>query len=458
MRIALIGGGGFRVPMVYAALLRSSERLEFDELVLHDVDQVRLSRIEPVLEGLARLHGARVPYRSTIRLDEAIDDVDFVFCAIRVGGLEGRVVDEQVPLMHGVVGQETTGPGGICFALRTVPAMVRIAERVAISAPRAWFINFTNPAGLVTEVLQGVLGERALGICDTPTSLFRRVADVLERPMDGLRFDYFGLDHLGWLRGVFDGEEDLLPELIADDERLGSLEEGRLFGATRLRELGMIPNEYLYFYENPSATVEALRRGVEPRAAFLRRQQSAFYERHYRSPAEAYGGWSATRQEREEHYFAEARAAAGLNGDHEVDATIGGYEREALAVVEGIAHDQAALRVVNTANHGALRILDDDAVVEVTSVISREGAAPLPVGDVSEPCAQLITRVKEVERLTIAAAMQRSTRLAVQAIALHPLVPSDAIARRIFADYMRLQPELRQWRAVESRPLAATEV
>ena len=316
MKIALLGGGGFRVPMVYGALLDRCVRLGIDEVTLYDIDERRLDRIGPVLEGLARERGVQLPFRPTLDLDDALDGADFIFAAIRVGQLEGRVIDELVPLEEGVVGQETTGPGGICFALRTVPEMVRIAERVAVRAPAAWFVNFTNPAGLVTEALQQVLGARVLGVCDSPTSLFREVAAALDRPVGALRFDYFGLNHLGWLRGVYDGDRDLMPALLADDERLATFEAGQLFGGEWLRSIGMIPNEYMYFYYFSSDTVAALRSGVEPRAEFLLRQQAAFYAAESRTPEEALTTWRATRREREGNYFAEARTAAGLPGLH----------------------------------------------------------------------------------------------------------------------------------------------
>jgi 6-phospho-beta-glucosidase len=281
MKIAILGGGGFRVPMVYGALLARAGRLGVDDVSLYDVDEWRLAQIRPVLEGLERERGAELAFAATTSLDDALEGADFVFCAIRVGKLEGRVVDERVPLDEGVVGQETTGPGGLCFALRTVPVMVELAQRVAERAPRAWFVNFTNPAGLVTEAIRMELGDRAIGICDSPAGLCRRVAAALGRRPGDLWFDYFGLNHLGWLRSVHDGERDLLPELLADDDRLGSFEEGRLFGGEWLRALGMIPNEYLFFYYFASDTVGALPFGAAdtcgvpapPAGRVLRREQ-----------------------------------------------------------------------------------------------------------------------------------------------------------------------------------------
>lgn len=443
MKIALLGGGGFRVPMVYGALLARAEALGLDELALYDVDESRLARIAPVLAGLEGEQGGRLDPRPTTDLDDALEGADFVFCAIRVGRLEGRVVDERVPLEEGVVGQETTGPGGLCFALRTVPVMVELAEAVAERAPHAWFVNFTNPAGLVTEAIQQVLGERAVGICDSPTGLCRRVAAALGRDAGDLWFDYFGLNHLGWLRGVYDGDRDLLPDLLADDRALSSFEEGRLFGGDWLRALGMIPNEYLYFFYYAADTVGAVRAGLESRAEFLLRQQSEFYAGDGRTPDEALTAWRATRQEREQAYFAEARTAAGLDGVHDVDVETGGYEGEAMAVVEAIALNQKRVLILNSANRSSLPFLDERAVVEVPCVVSGRGAVPTAVGEVPAHARALIETVKAVERLTIRAALERSHSLALEAIALHPLVPSVNAARRILDAYVERQPELR---------------
>jgi hypothetical protein len=295
MKLCIVGGGGFRVPLVYGALLDKAERLGLDEVVLHDVDADRLGRIGAVLDGLADERGQRLPFRVTTDLDDAVEGADFVFCAIRAGQLEGRVVDESVPLGLGVLGQETTGPGGICFALRTIPPMIALAETMAARAPRAWMINFTNPAGMVTEAVQRVLGERAVGVCDSPSGLCRRVARALGRAREDLAFDYFGLNHLGWLKGVRDRDAELLPALLADDERLSSFEEGRLFGGDWLRSLEMIPNEYLYFFYYASDTVRAIRERPASRGAFLLEQQRSFYAQDGQGPREARAAWGAPR-------------------------------------------------------------------------------------------------------------------------------------------------------------------
>jgi 6-phospho-beta-glucosidase len=443
MKLTIVGGGGFRVPLVYGALLEKTARLSLDEVVLHDIEGARLERVATVLEGLAAEHGERLPFRTTTDLADAIEGADFVFCAIRVGQLEGRVVDEGVPLGLGVLGQETTGPGGICFALRTIPAMVALAQVIAERAPQAWLINFTNPAGMVTEAVQQVLGERAVGICDSPSGLCRRVAAALGREPADLWFDYFGLNHLGWLKGVRDAGGERLPGLLEDDARLAGFEEGRLFGGEWLRSLGMIPNEYLYYFYYSSDTVEAIRESPASRGVFLLEQQRRFYAQDGQGPAEALASWRATRHDRERSYMAEARSAAGDGSEHDIEAN-SGYESEAMAVLEAIALNTRAVLILNTANRSGLPVLDARAVVEVPAVVGRAGPVPLAVGEVPAHAGALVALMKEVERTTIDAALTGSRELAIKALALHPLVPSVTTARAIFDGYAERLPALKE--------------
>jgi 6-phospho-beta-glucosidase len=429
MKLALVGGGGFRTPLVYGALLERAERMVVDELVLHDLEEKRLLRIASVLEGLTAETGIRVPFRLTLNLEDAVEGAAVVFCTIRVGGLEGRAVDERIPLAEGVLGQETVGPGGISFALRTVPVMLEIAETVARRAPDGWLVNFTNPAGLVVEALQPVLGTRAIGICDGPESLFRGVARALGRPREDLWFDYFGLNHLGWLRAVRDEHGDRLPELLADDGKLASFPEGRMFGGELVRLLGMIPMEYLWYYHYAEHAVEAAR-GGRTRAEELQAQQIPFYASDSEAPAEALASWRAALAARNASYMAEAGKP---EGGSEEDAV--GYEHVALDVLEAVTGGGASVLVVNTSNRGSLPFLDYDAVVEVPCVVGPTGVFPLAVGDVAAPARELMETVKEVERLTIESARTGSRELAERAIALHPVVGSTEKAKRILAGY-----------------------
>jgi 6-phospho-beta-glucosidase len=441
MKIALLGGGGFRTPLAYSALQSLAQRVRVDELVLHDLDQDRLDRVRLVLDGLDDgSNTPRLPVHGTTNLIDALDGADYVWCAIRVGGLEGRLIDERVPVREGVVGQETTGPGGMAFALRSLPALLDIARAVARCAPRAWFINFTNPVGLITEALQQVLGDRVIGVCDTPTGLCNRVAALLQRSPRELWFDYFGLNHLGWLAGVRDANGDLLSGLLTNDAALGALREARLLGIERLRRLGMIPNEYLYYYDHPRSAVEAVRNG-NGRADYLVEQQRAFYTTPVASGREAVGKWRGAWQERERTYMADA--APGSEPEHAEPSQ--GYAEVAAELLGALASNEQRIMILNVANRGSLPFLDERAVVEVPCVVGSFGAVPVAMGDVPHVARELIERIKHIERLIITASAERSAGLALEALALHPLVPTEHVAERIFDGYLAGHASLREY-------------
>ena len=217
MKLCILGGGGFRTPYVYQALLRDGGSPRITEVALYDIDEDRLRAMTIILEQFAVGFDDAPRLLPTTSLRSAIEGSDFVFAAIRVGGLEGRRCDEHVALDLGVLGQETTGPGGLAYAIRTVPVMMEVARLVKELAPQAYLMNFTNPAGIITEAMQSVLGDRVLGICDTPSGLGRRVAGMLGLDHTRVQMDYVGLNHLGWMRRVMSNGTDVLPQLLADE-------------------------------------------------------------------------------------------------------------------------------------------------------------------------------------------------------------------------------------------------
>ena len=430
-RLTILGGGGFRVPLVYGQLLGPESPIS--SVVLHDVSASRLAAISRVLTAQGASAATKPEISVTTDLSEALTGADFVFSAIRVHGLAGRVIDERVALAEGVLGQETVGAGGIAYGLRTLPVAEAIARRIALVAPGAWVINFTNPAGLVTEAMAAHLGDRVIGICDSPSALGRRVLRALGVP--SARLNYAGLNHLGWLSAVRVDGEDMLPRLLASGEALSSFEEGRLFGAERLRALGAVPNEYLhYYYETPSL-VRAELSAPETRGEFLLRQQDECYARLARA-ADPLATWQATRRQRDATYL----ALEGL-GERD-DAEGGGYEAVALALMLAIATGTPTDLILNVRNRGTLAVLDDAAVVEVPCRVDGSGAHPYPGASIPEHGVGLVKRIKAVERGVLEAASTGSRAVAVRAMACHPLVDSVPIARRLIAEYQRHLPEL----------------
>ncbi|WP_039934141.1 6-phospho-beta-glucosidase [Streptomyces viridochromogenes] len=441
MKLTILGGGGFRVPLVYGALLQDHAEGRVTRVVLHDLDAGRLSAVTRVLAEQADGVLDAPEVTATTDLDEALRGADFVFSAIRVGGLQGRADDERVALAEGVLGQETVGAGGIAYGLRTVPVAVDIARRVARLAPDAWVINFTNPAGLVTEAMSRHLGDRVIGICDSPVGLGRRIARVLGANPQEAWIDYVGLNHLGWVRGLRVAGRDELPRLLADPDLLGSFEEGKLFGVDWLRSLGAIPNEYLHYYYFNREAVRAYQQAEKTRGAFLHDQQARFYAEMSNPDAPALKVWDQTRAEREATYMAENRESAGA-GERDEDDLSGGYEKVALALMRAIARDERTTLILNVRNQRTLSVLDADAVIEVPCLVDANGAHPVTVDPLPGHATGLVCAVKAVEREVLAAADSGSRTTAVKAFALHPLVDSVHVARRLVEGYTDVHPGL----------------
>ncbi|NAZ85951.1 6-phospho-beta-glucosidase [Kineococcus indalonis] len=446
MKLCVLGGAGFRTPFVHQALLRDTGSPRVDEVALHDVDATRLQGMVRILQEMARGFPDAPRITATTQLAPALEGSDFVFAAVRIGGLTGRCRDERVALDLGVLGQETTGPGGIAYALRTVPYALRVAEQVRRLAPDAWFLNFTNPAGIVTEAVQSVLGDRVVGICDTPSGAVRRIADQLGLDHRRVHADYVGLNHLGWLRRVLHDGTDVLPRLLQDRAALQVLEEGLVFGADWLRTLGSVPNEYLYYYYANREAVRTLREARETRGEFLLRTQGAFWEELARTTEGAADLWRATVSARSASYMAEAKGGVQGAPEHpgqpELDPAQQGYAGVALGVMAAISRDERSTVILNIRNHGTVAGLPDDAVVEVPTTVDADGVHPLPTPAPDLHQLGLMQQVKAVERHAIAAAVHGDRTEALKAFALHPLVGSVALARELLDGYVERIPEV----------------
>ncbi|MFN3925630.1 MAG: 6-phospho-beta-glucosidase, partial [Pseudarthrobacter sp.] len=394
----------------------------------------------------------------TTNLPQALAGAGMVFAAIRPGGTSGRVADEKVAQDLGLLGQETTGAGGISYALRTIPHMLNLARLMKEHCPEAWLVNFTNPAGMVTEALLPVLGRKVVGICDSAGGLVQRAARAAGAPLPEGRLDgvgYYGLNHLGWLYRLESNGQDLLPRLLADPLALAAFEEGRLFPQPFLAELGALPNEYLYYYYQWDAAREAMRTMARTRGETIHSQQEELYPRLAAGGADAFRLWEEARRSREEGYLAEARTQ-GAQRD-EADLAGGGYERVALAAMRALSGTGDTQLILNTRNspvpdtaaarpaapEPAIPGLPADAVVEVPCTVTADGALPLPQQAPPEPQLGLLRQVKEVERLTVRAAVEGDREAALAAFAGHPLVDSEALAQALLDGYEREFPALR---------------
>ncbi|MBF4590866.1 6-phospho-beta-glucosidase [Curtobacterium sp. VKM Ac-1395] len=446
MKLCILGGGGFRTPYVYQALLRDTGSPRVEEVALYDVDEVRLHAMVAILTELAADFPDAPVLKPTTDLHRAVEGSDYVFAALRVGGLEGRRCDEHVALDLDVLGQETTGPGGLAYAIRTVPVMVEAAKVIRDLAPNAYVMNFTNPAGIITEAMQTVLGDRVLGICDTPSGLGRRVAGMLGLDHTRVQMDYVGLNHLGWMRRVMYDGRDVLPELMADDGRLGAMEEGHVFGLDWIRSLGAIPNEYLYYYYFNRDAVRSIIGSGKTRGDFLAESQSAFYDRATAAGDGVADLWRETVARRSASYMAEAKGGTQDEPvdakERETDPSHQGYAGVALGVMAAISRNERQTMILNVRNNGTIAGLPRDAVVEVPTMVDANGVHPMSTDQPDLHQIGLMSQVKAVERHTIAAAMTGSKDEALKAFALHPLVDSVTIARDLVRGYIDRIPEV----------------
>ena len=394
LKVAVIGGGSTYTPELVSGLSREGDRLEVRDLVLHDVDAERLEVVGGLARRMLEQGGFAGRLRLTGELDRALDGADVVLIQIRVGGQAARLSDETVPLACGCIGQETTGAGGFAKAMRTVPAVLEIAARAReLAHGDAWIVDFTNPVGIVTRSLLDT-GQRAVGLCNVAITFERSFAALLGVEPSDLVVDQVGLNHLTWVRAVWLGDRDMLPELL--DVHADAVAADLELPASLLHELGAVPSYYLrYFYGHDEVLREQL-------AGVPRAQAVAEIEREllglYRDPTLA-----------EKPALLEQRGGAY-------------YSEAATALIASLYADTGDVQEVDVRNGTTLFGLQADDVVEVPARIGRDGPTPLPQPPLAPELLGLVQHVAAYERLTAEAASTRNPEVARRALLAHPLI------------------------------------
>ena len=427
MKLAIIGAGGARTPLLINGLIRSD--LPIREIALYDPEGERTA----LMAEVARRRASRVALQVTSTAAEAITGAEFVFISIRVGGIRARAHDEATALAHGIVGQETVGPGGFAKAMRTVPHVVGYAREIKDLAPRAWIINFTNPVGIVTQAVRVATGARIIGICDTPTELYEEVCHALDIPVTEAHVDYFGLNHLGWVREVYHRGEPQMHRLWAEPDRLARIYRTPLFPPDLLRTLRLLPTEYVYYYYRAAEAFANVKRAGTSRAQVIEGLNQALFLDLTDPAQDATAVYEQYIAARDAGYM---QIESGQSPPRAKNpwGELSGYDRIALHTVHGIHFNTNAIIPLNVDNRGNLPELQDEDVVEVPCVVNANGALPLHVGRAPDAVRELLVKVKTYERLTVQAALGRDREAAQQALAANPLVPdADTAARLIGA-------------------------
>ncbi|GAA2929775.1 6-phospho-beta-glucosidase [Streptomyces mexicanus] len=406
MKLTVVGGGSTYTPELVDGFARLRDTLPVEELVLVDPAADRLDLVGGLARRIFAKQGHPGRIVTTGDLDAAVDGADAVLLQLRVGGQAARQQDETWPLQCGCVGQETTGAGGLAKALRTVPVVLDIAERVRRANPEAWIIDFTNPVGIVTRALLQA-GHRAVGLCNVAIGLQRKFAALLGVAPAEVHLDHVGLNHLTWETGVrLGGPEgtDVLPRLLAEHGE--TIAADLRLPRPLLDRLGTVPSYYLRYYYAHDQVVDELR--TKPsRAAEVAAMERELL-RMYGDPT--LEEKPALLAKRGGAYYSEAAvdlAAALLGG--------GG----------------SPYQVVNTHNKGTLPFLPDDAVIEVQAAVGPKGPSPLPVAPLDPLYAGLVANVTAYEDLALQAALHGGRDRVLRALLAHPLIGQYAYAEAL---------------------------
>jgi 6-phospho-beta-glucosidase len=400
VKVAVVGGGSTYTPELVEGLVNRGDRLPTDELVLLDIDPERLRVVGGLAERMVRKAGWSGRLELTDRREEALEGANFVVVQLRVGGQAARLTDETIPPRFGCIGQETTGPGGFAKALRTVPVVLGLAEETASrGAPGAWFVDFTNPTGLVTQALLDE-GHRAIGLCNVAIGFQRRFASAFGVEPGRVQLDHVGLNHLSWERKVLVDGVDRLPEIL--DERIELVADETDMPAELVRLLGTIPSYYLRYYYLTGAVLEQQRSG-HTRAQEVMEIEAGLLKL-YEDPA------LETKPK-----LLEERGGAF-------------YSEAAAQLMASLHADTGDVQVVNLSNDGAIPNVASDAVVEVSARIGRSGARGIATEPLAPELLGLVEHAKAYERLAVRAAKSGSRRDALLALLVNPLVPDYATA------------------------------
>ncbi len=446
-KVTVIGGGGVRTPLVIYGINESSKHLGVDELVLYDLDAERVRLICELGRALIAREGGTLKLRVSANLEDAMSGASYVLTAIRVGGMRARAVDERIAIENGYPGQETTGPGGVAMALRTASTAIAYARQMERFCPQAWMINFTNPAGLITQAVSHHTGIRVIGICDTPTELFHRIALALDASVDDVHCEYVGLNHLGWVRRVLLRGKDVTEELLASDQLLATVYPAKLFDFDLLRTLRLIPTEYLFFYYSRRRALANQRTAGATRGEELERLNAGLFAQLASAmrgdgSAAALAIYTDYLNQRSGSYMQlEASAGTAFDKSHALTEdpfkVATGYHRIALDVMNALCSDEPRRIVVNVRNHGAIADVDFEDVVEAPCAISSRAIVPEHCGRLPEEVRGLVLSVKAYERAAIEASVNGSEEQARKAMLLYPAIgewePSAGLLRDLKA-------------------------
>ncbi|MDK2981009.1 MAG: 6-phospho-beta-glucosidase [Chloroflexota bacterium] len=405
-KIAVIGGGSTYTPELIDGFIQHEPDLQVNEIALYDIDEERLN----VVGGMAQrqVKYAEMDTKVTLNLDRprAVDGAKFVLSSMRIGHMAARILDEKIPLKYNVIGQETTGPGGTFKAFRTIPVTLDIAKDMEKYAPDAWYINFTNPSGIMTEAILKHTNLNVVGLCNNPINTIAAMAEAFHVEPKDVFLEWMGLNHVNWVRKVYIKGEDVTQQLIDNLEKMVDIEEMPKIDPDLVRTLGVMPTYYLqYYYFHPQRLAEA-KAAEKSRGEVVLEVEKELLKK-YADPK----------------VLVKPPELAQRGGAR--------YSEAAVNLIMSLMLDRRDVQIVVARNGTSIPDLEPDASVEVPCVVGAHGVTPLSMGRLPESIRALCQQAKSWESATVKAAVSGSKRDAYLAMLQNPLVPDYTTAVKL---------------------------
>lgn len=428
LKIVTIGGGSSYTPELIEGFIKRYDELPVTDIWLVDIEEGRekLEIVGSLAKRMVEKSGLPIKIHLSLNRREALKNADFVTTQIRVGLLDARIKDERIPLKYGVIGQETNGPGGLFKALRTIPVILEICKDMEELCPNAWLINFTNPAGIVTEaVLRHSSIKKVIGLCNLPIHTKINIAEMLGVERERVQVQFAGLNHMVYGLDVYlDGEKVTKKVLdILTGDTKGAIDMNNIpdldWEPEFIRALGVLPCSYhRYYYQTQKMLEEELeaykKNGV--RAEVVKQLEGDLFDL-YKDP----------------NLDIKPPQLEKRGGAYYSDA--------ACSLIDSIYNDRGDIQTVNTQNNGSIAGIPNESAVEVNCVITKNGPIPLTVGELPIAVNGLIQQIKSFERTTIEAAVTGDYHKALLAMSINPLVPSDTVAKQILDEMLEAHKE-----------------
>ncbi|WP_440897653.1 6-phospho-beta-glucosidase [Amphibacillus sp. Q70] len=422
LKIATIGGGSSYTPELIEGFIKRYDELPVSEIWLVDIEegQEKMNIVGNLAKRMIKKADLPIDVHLTLDRKAALKDADFVTTQFRVGLLDARAVDERIPLKYGVLGQETNGPGGLFKGLRTIPVILDICKDIEEWCPDAWLINFTNPAGMVTEaVLRYSNIDKVVGLCNVPIGMEMAIANLLEVDHSRVRIDFAGLNHMVYGLDIYlDGVsvKDKVIKMVTDLEDSSFVKniQGASWEPEFLKALDAIPCSYHNYYYKMGEMVEDVKKEAEiegTRAEVVKKLEQDLFEL-YKDP----------------NLDIKPPQLEKRGGAYYSDA--------AVRLISSIYNDKKDIQPVNTRNNGAIASIPNDSAVEVSCIITKDGPKPITMGDLPIPVRGLVQQIKSFERVSAEAAVTGDRNLAILALTINPLVASDKVAKQIVAEML----------------------